>query len=65
MAGTAGRAVQVGLRDDDADGLATLLIAASEGAVVLARAQQGFAPLETVHAQLRALAASFPPRGAD
>ncbi|MCW2932047.1 MAG: hypothetical protein JWM19_3009 [Actinomycetia bacterium] len=52
-----------GLRDDDADGLATLLIAASEGAVVLARAQQELAPLETVHAQLRALAASFPPRG--
>jgi Transcriptional regulator LmrA/YxaF-like, C-terminal domain len=51
-----------GLRDDDADGLATLLIAASEGAVVLARAQQELAPLETVHAQLRALAASFPAR---
>jgi TetR/AcrR family transcriptional regulator, lmrAB and yxaGH operons repressor len=54
-----------GLRDDDADGLATLLIAASEGAVVLARAQHELAPLETVHAQLRALAASFPPRNAD
>jgi TetR/AcrR family transcriptional repressor of lmrAB and yxaGH operons len=52
-----------GLRDDDADGFATLLIAASEGAVVLARGQRELAPFETVHAQLRALAASFPPRG--
>jgi len=52
-----------GLRDGDADALATLLIAASEGAVVMARAQQELAPLETVHAQLRALAASFPARG--
>jgi TetR/AcrR family transcriptional regulator, lmrAB and yxaGH operons repressor len=49
-----------GLRGDDADGLATLLIAASEGAVVLARAQQDLAPFEAVRAQLRVVAASFP-----
>jgi AcrR family transcriptional regulator len=47
-----------GLAEDDADGFATLLIAASEGAVVLARAEQALAPLEAVHQQLRTLAAS-------
>jgi len=49
-----------GLRADDADTFATLLIAASEGAVVLARAQRELAPFEAVCAQLRVLAASFP-----
>jgi hypothetical protein len=36
-----------------------MLIAASEGAVVLARAQQAMAPFETVHQQLRAMAAQY------
>jgi hypothetical protein len=49
-----------GLAQDDADAFATTLIAASEGAVVLARAQRQLAPFETVHRQLRALAASYP-----
>jgi TetR/AcrR family transcriptional regulator, lmrAB and yxaGH operons repressor len=48
-----------GLGEDDADGFATLLIAASEGAVVLARAEQHLAPLDAVHRQLRALAATY------
>ena len=48
-----------GLAAEDADGLATMMIAASEGAVVLARAQQSLAPLETVHRQLRVLAATY------
>jgi TetR/AcrR family transcriptional repressor of lmrAB and yxaGH operons len=48
-----------GLADGDADGLATMMIAASEGAVVLARAQRAIAPLETVHQQLRVLAATY------
>jgi TetR/AcrR family transcriptional regulator, lmrAB and yxaGH operons repressor len=48
-----------GLAQDDADAFATTLIAASEGAVVLARAQRQLAPFETVHRQLRALAASY------
>jgi TetR/AcrR family transcriptional repressor of lmrAB and yxaGH operons len=48
-----------GLAAEDADGLATMMIAASEGAVVLARAQQSLAPLDTVHRQLRVLAATY------
>jgi AcrR family transcriptional regulator len=48
-----------GLAEADADGLATTLIAASEGAVVLARARQDLAPLEAVHRQLRVLAATY------
>ena len=51
-----------GLPADDANAFATLLIAASEGAVVLARAQRELAPFDAVHAQLRTLAASFPAR---
>jgi TetR/AcrR family transcriptional regulator, lmrAB and yxaGH operons repressor len=50
-----------GLAADDADGLATMMIAASEGAVVLARAEQALAPLETVHQQLRKLAEAYTP----
>jgi TetR/AcrR family transcriptional repressor of lmrAB and yxaGH operons len=50
-----------GLSAADADGLATMMIAASEGAVVLARAEQAFAPLETVHQQLRRLAEAYTP----
>jgi TetR/AcrR family transcriptional repressor of lmrAB and yxaGH operons len=50
-----------GLAADDADGLATMMIAASEGAVVLARAEQALAPLETVHRQLRRLAEAYTP----
>jgi TetR/AcrR family transcriptional repressor of lmrAB and yxaGH operons len=48
-----------GLAAADADAFATMLIAASEGAVVLARAQQDFSPFEAVHRQLRTLAASY------
>jgi TetR/AcrR family transcriptional repressor of lmrAB and yxaGH operons len=48
-----------GLAAADADAVATMLIAASEGAVVLARAQQDFSPFEAVHRQLRTLAASY------
>jgi TetR/AcrR family transcriptional regulator, lmrAB and yxaGH operons repressor len=50
-----------GLAAADADGLATMMIAASEGAVVLARAEQALAPLETVHQQLRRLAEAYTP----
>jgi TetR/AcrR family transcriptional regulator, lmrAB and yxaGH operons repressor len=50
-----------GLAADDADGLAKMMIAASEGAVVLARAEQALAPLETVHRQLRRLAEAYTP----
>ncbi|WP_456845355.1 TetR/AcrR family transcriptional regulator [Cellulomonas sp. P5_C6] len=39
----------------DARAVATLVIASTEGAVVLARAARDLEPLETVHAQLRAL----------
>src|SRR5580704_6759013 len=55
----AGLLRSAGLSPDDADGFATMLIAASEGAVVLARAQQALAPFETVHQQLRAIAAQY------
>lgn len=48
-----------GLTHHDADALATMLVAASEGAVVLARAQQTLAPFETVHRQLRDMAAAY------
>ncbi|MGO8958633.1 MAG: TetR/AcrR family transcriptional regulator [Streptosporangiaceae bacterium] len=48
-----------GLAGQDAEAFATLLIAASEGAVVLARAQRTLAPFETVHQQLRTIAASY------
>jgi TetR/AcrR family transcriptional repressor of lmrAB and yxaGH operons len=48
-----------GLADADADAFATMLIAASEGAVVLARAQQDFSPFDAVHRQLRSMAASY------
>jgi AcrR family transcriptional regulator len=39
----------------DPSGLATLLIAASEGAVVLSRAERSFEPFDSVHRQLRSL----------
>jgi len=42
-----------GMPAADAASFATLLIAASEGAVVLARAEQSFAPFDAVHARLR------------
>ena len=48
-----------GLATVDADAFATMLIAASEGAVVLARAQQDFSPFDAVHRQLRSMAASY------
>ena len=57
----AGLFADAGLAAEDADGLATMVIAASEGAVVLARAQQALAPLEAVHRQLRRLAAAYGP----
>jgi TetR/AcrR family transcriptional repressor of lmrAB and yxaGH operons len=40
---------------DDADGLATVLVAAVEGALLLARTRRDVAPLHTVGAHLRAL----------
>lgn len=55
----AGLLESAGLARDDADAFATMLIAASEGAVVLARAEQELLPLETVHRQLRAMAATY------
>jgi AcrR family transcriptional regulator len=42
-----------GMPPVEAGSFATLLIAASEGAVVLARAEQSFAPFDAVHASLR------------
>jgi TetR/AcrR family transcriptional repressor of lmrAB and yxaGH operons len=48
-----------GLERDDADAFAVMLIAASEGAVALARAQQDMSPFETVHQQLRMMAAAY------
>jgi AcrR family transcriptional regulator len=42
---------------DDADALATLAVAAIEGALILARAQESEAPLRRVGTQLRALLA--------
>jgi AcrR family transcriptional regulator len=39
----------------DADGLAALVLASIEGAIVLARAQRDPAPLDAVHRRLRAL----------
>jgi AcrR family transcriptional regulator len=50
-----------GLGEADASAFATMLIAASEGAVVLARAQQDLAPLDAVHRQLRSMAAGLTP----
>jgi TetR/AcrR family transcriptional repressor of lmrAB and yxaGH operons len=55
----AGLLHSAGLSQADADAFATLLIAASEGAVVLARAQQAFSPFDAVHQQFRVLAASY------
>ena len=46
-----------GVPASDAPGLATMVMAASEGAVVLARAARSFEPLDTVTAQLTQLAA--------
>jgi AcrR family transcriptional regulator len=43
-----------GMPPAEAASFATLLIAASEGAVVLARAEQSFAPFDAVHTALRA-----------
>lgn len=48
-----------GLAAGDADAFGAMLIAASEGAVVLARAQQDFSPFDAVPRQLRTLAASY------
>jgi TetR/AcrR family transcriptional repressor of lmrAB and yxaGH operons len=52
-----------GLGEADADGLATMMLAAAEGAVILARAGRSMEPLDVVHAQLRRLAASYLPAG--
>ena len=49
---------QGGLTHADATAFAVMLVAASEGAVVLSRAEQSFDPFDTVHMQLRADAAS-------
>lgn len=45
-----------GVPAGDAAGLATMVMAASEGAVVLARAARSFEPLDSVTAQLTAMA---------
>ena len=45
-----------GLSQADAAMLATMMIASTEGAVVLARAQRSLSPLETVHTELLTLA---------
>ena len=42
-----------GMSAQDAESAATLLIAASEGAVVIARAERDLAPLEAVHSAVR------------
>ncbi|THG30195.1 TetR/AcrR family transcriptional regulator [Naasia lichenicola] len=48
-----------GVPSGRAASFATLLIAASEGAVVLSRAQRSTAPLDTVHGELRQMASAF------
>ena len=50
-----------GMPPAEAGSFATLLIAASEGAVVLARAEQSFAPFDAVHAGLRRSVAGHGP----
>jgi TetR/AcrR family transcriptional regulator, lmrAB and yxaGH operons repressor len=49
-----------GLAEGDAEALATMMLAASEGAVILARAERSMQPLDVVHAQLRRLAVTYP-----
>jgi TetR/AcrR family transcriptional regulator, lmrAB and yxaGH operons repressor len=49
-----------GVPADQALGFATLLVAASEGAVALARAQRDLAPFAAVHEQLRSAASRLP-----
>lgn len=48
-----------GLAESDAADFATMLVAATEGAVVLARAERSLAPLEAVQRQLRRLAEGY------
>ena len=48
-----------GLTEADADGFAATLIASSEGAVVLSRAQQSMEPFDTVSKQLLSQVSSF------
>jgi TetR/AcrR family transcriptional regulator, lmrAB and yxaGH operons repressor len=48
-----------GVNATSATSFATLLIASSEGAVVLSRAEQSFALFDAVHEQLRAYASSL------
>jgi TetR/AcrR family transcriptional repressor of lmrAB and yxaGH operons len=45
-----------GVGEADAGALATMMLAAAEGAVILARAERSMEPLDVVHAQLRRLA---------
>lgn len=51
----AARLVTEGVSRDTASDLATLVIAALEGALVLARAQRDVAPLDATHRRLRSL----------
>lgn len=44
-----------GVEPDEADALATTVLAGMEGAIILARAQRSMAPLERVYDQLKAL----------
>ena len=60
----AGLLSTAGMSHPDAAALATMMIASTEGAVVLARAQRTLSPLETVHAELITLARSRSVSGA-
>jgi TetR/AcrR family transcriptional repressor of lmrAB and yxaGH operons len=51
---------QAGVADTAADRFAALLVASSEGAVVMSRAEQSLDPFELVAEQLIAQAAAFP-----
>jgi AcrR family transcriptional regulator len=49
-----------GLSEADRESFATMMLASTEGAVVLARAQRDVAPLLSVQAQLHVLSRAFP-----
>jgi AcrR family transcriptional regulator len=51
----AGLMVKRGIEEERAQGLATLIVSAVEGGVILARAQKDIAPLERVAAELHTL----------
>ena len=53
-----------GAKSDDAQRVATLIVAAVEGTVAMCRAQRSIAPLDDVTAQLRAVVAQVLPTSA-